>query len=144
MTEGKLILQRYRDQLIKALKHFEYSYAKIQSLPIDPKLLDEEALETWESYSARFSRVVDIFLTKYVRAAVKENDPGFDGTLRDYVNQGEKLGLLTNAQEWMELRELRNISAHTYEERLAEFLQKLLRKSQPLVDLGVKINALKP
>lgn len=141
MAEYQIIIKRYEEQLVKALRHFDYSYKKITKLPTEPTLLDDEALETWESYSSRFSRVVDLFLTKYVRAAVKLNDPGFDGTLRDFVNQGEKLGLVSSAQVWMELRELRNISAHTYEDQLAEFLTKIRLRAGPLIDLGVRMHA---
>ncbi|MFH1727494.1 MAG: hypothetical protein ABIA04_03655 [Pseudomonadota bacterium] len=110
----KLLLKDYARMLSKALQHLEYSYNKVVKLPADVKNLDEESLETWESFSSRFTRVVDLFLTKYLKARVLVEDPGFDGTLRDYVNMGEKLELVEDADLWMELRELRNISAHEY------------------------------
>lgn len=34
---------------------------------------------------------------------------GFSGSLRDFVNQAEKLGYIENAETWMGIRELRNI-----------------------------------
>ncbi len=132
MTDYGNIVERYRLQLDKALLHFEYSLKKIAQLPTHPDQLDEESLETWESFSSRFSRVVDLFLTKYLRARVLENDPGFRGSVRDFANQGEKLGLLSSADQWMALRELRNIEAHTYEDDLEKFLG-LLKKSAPLL-----------
>jgi hypothetical protein len=132
MTDYAAIVAKYQDQLAKALDRFEYSYRKIQNLKTDPELLDDEAMETWESFSSRFSRVVDLFLSKYARAKVLENDPGFHGTLRDHANQAEKLGLLDQASEWMALRELRNIEAHTYEEDLERFLEQL-RAASPRV-----------
>ena len=71
--------------------------------------------------------MVDIFLTRYLRSVVLINDPGFTGSLRDFVNQGEKLGLIDDANCWMEIRELRNISAHDYSEKgLSIFFKRVL------------------
>lgn len=137
MTDYKKIVEKYKIQLEKALGHFHYSLNKIQNLTTNPTQLDDETLESWEGFSSRFSRVVDVFLTKYVRARVLMNDPGFRGTVRDFVNQGEKLGLLKNTEEWMALRKLRNIEAHTYEEELEKFLIQL-RNAAP------HLSALKP
>lgn len=135
-----MISQAYLDiqkaNLNKALGHFEYSYLKILKLPDDPSQLNEESLETWESFTARFSRVVDIFLTKYLRALILMQDPGFSGTLRDFLNLGEKLSYIDDAEIWMKLRELRNITAHEYSEKdLALFFQRLKSESPQLLNL---------
>lgn len=113
-------------KLSKALHHLDYSFRKISTLPFESENLDEESLETWESFSARFSRVADLFLARYLRTRVLEDDPGFTGTLRDFVNQGEKLNLVDNANSWMEIRELRNISAHEYSENdLSKYFERI-------------------
>jgi hypothetical protein len=122
---------KYLRQLGKAIKHLEYSQKKVRTLP--KRLLDndEESLETWESFAARFSRVVDIFLTKYIKLKVKENDPGFDGTLRDFLNHAEKMKLISDVDRWMSTRELRNIQAHDYtEEQLESFLTALQNETE--------------
>lgn len=122
---------KYLRQLGKAIKHLEYSQKKVISLP--KRLLDndEESLETWESFAARFSRVVDIFLTKYIKLKVKENDPGFDGTLRDFLNHAGKMKLISDVDRWMSTRELRNIQAHDYtEEQLESFLTALQNETE--------------
>lgn len=125
MQYSKMIEDNKR-KLEKALKHLQYSYEKIKKLPDSVESLNEESLETWESFAARFSRVADIFLTKYIRSVVLNNDPGFTGSLRDFVNQGEKLGIIDNAAAWMAIRELRNITAHDYtEEDLIAFFKRL-------------------
>lgn len=129
----------FEDQKIKlgkALKHLEYSYQKILHLPVEAALLDEESLETWESFAARFARVSDIFLTKYIRAFILLQDPGFSGSLRDYINQAEKAGLVEDAEKWMAIRELRNISAHEYTDKdLAGFFERLKKESIHLLKL---------
>jgi hypothetical protein len=136
MTDYAKLLADTKRKLQKALQHLEYSFKKISVLPTNAAQMDEEALETWESFSARFSRVADIFLTKYIRTRVLQNDPGFEGSLRDFVNQGEKLGWVDDAEAWMGIRELRNISAHDYtEEQLSEFFQRLKTEAPRLLKL---------
>lgn len=127
-----LAIDKYQTQLQTALNHLNYSFKKINQLPTHPDQLDEEGLQTWEGYCSRFARVVDLFLTKYMRAKVLQDDPGFTGTLRDFVNQGEKLGLVDSADQWMILRGLRNIESHTYEDDLDRFLIRL-REQGPVV-----------
>lgn len=121
--EDYLIL--VKEQLKKAIAHLEYSYNKIVKLPTNPDVMDDEILETWESFCARFSRVADIFLVKFVKVFVKVDDPGFSGTFRDFLNQAEKLDLIDDVRTWMKIRELRNVAAHEYSEQDLEnfFLQ---------------------
>lgn len=122
--EALKVIQKRK--LLKAIEHLEYSFHKVKLLSNHVEQLDEEALETWESFAARFARVSDIFLSRYLRTVVLLNDPGFSGSLRDFVNQGEKLGIINNTSAWMAIRELRNISAHDYSENdLSEFFKRL-------------------
>jgi hypothetical protein len=145
MSSYLKLLEISRQKLLKALKHLEYSYRKIISLSADVSQLDEESLETWESFAARFARVAEIFLSRFVRASVLTNDPGFEGTLRDFVNQGEKLGIIDDARAWMGIRELRNITAHDYSENdLTQFFLRLKTEAPRLLSLKEKIHALDP
>lgn len=125
------LLKTQKSKLLKALVHLDYSYKKILRLPEQLDKMDEEVLETWESFCARFSRVADIFLTRYLRTAILQQDPGFTGTLRDFVNQGEKLNLIDDAEAWMGIRELRNLSAHEYSEKDISFFFDRLKKECP-------------
>jgi hypothetical protein len=77
----------------------------VQTLPRAMDKLDQEQLEAWEGFTARFARVADSFLSKYLRTFVGEHEPGFRGSMRDYLNQAEKLGLIESAQLWAEIRE---------------------------------------
>ncbi len=123
-------------QLQKALEYLEYSFAKIAKLPDVPAELDQESLETWESFTARFARVADIFMAKYLRAKIIQEDPAFRGTLRDFVNQGAKIGLIEDVEIWMVIRSLRNISAHEYsEDELHEFFLQLKKYTPTLLSL---------
>ena len=140
MADFSHLLNQYKDSLGKALTHLEYSHKKVVKLPTEPTKLDEETLETWESFTARLARVVDLFTSKYIQAYVKQNDPGFEGSLRDHVNQAEKLGLINSADQWMAARGLRNITAHEYkEESLKVFFEHLLEFAPIALSLREKL-----
>ncbi len=105
------------EELKLGLQHLEYSYNKVTNiakLSTDPRKLDVEELETWESFVARFARVSDIFLSKYIRLKVLKEDPAYRGSFRDFLDMAEKINLISNSDEWMALRELRNKTAHEY------------------------------
>lgn len=127
------LLDDNRRKLVKAIDHLDYSYKKIQKLSLSVGDFDEESLETWESFCSRFARAADIFLAKYLRAAVLLEDPGFEGTLRDLVNQGEKIGLVDDARAWMGIRELRNAAAHDYSEEDLAGLFARVKKEAPRI-----------
>jgi hypothetical protein len=110
------LLLGYQRKVLKALTHLEYSINKVGGLTHDPTAMDEETLAAWESFTTRFSRVVDLFLTKYCRTYVLIQDPGFEGSVRDYANAAEKYGLIESADRWMTLRGFRNLVSHEYEE----------------------------
>ena len=113
-------------KLEKALVHLEYSFRKVQKLPDDLSKMDEEAMETWESFSSRFSRVSDIFTMQFIRTRVAIDEPGFKGSTRDYLNKAEKLNLISDAKTWVTIRELRNVEAHEYnDDDLTAFYRKL-------------------
>ncbi len=127
---------KYAEQVKKALKHLEYSYNKSLNLPMTEKEMAEETLETWESFSSRFARVVDIFTTKYLKSCVLLNDPAFDGSYRDLLDAAEKLKLVDSADFFMKMREIRNIHSHDYrEDKLILFLTDLKTYSPVLLKI---------
>lgn len=121
-------LEDYKRKLSKALKHLEYSYNKVQKTQIDAPLDDEE-LQVIESFTARMARVSDIFITKFLRLVIEFEDPAFEGSVRDICNFAEKLGTIESADTWVEIRNIRNATAHDYEE---EDLLKFFERSKML------------
>lgn len=145
MSSPQQFLAISRQKLLKAIGHLDYSYRKVNQLSLHLGELSEENLETWESFTTRFARVADIFLTRFLRAYVLNNDPGFQGSLRDFVNQGEKLGIIDNANAWMGIRELRNITAHEYtDEEIALFFERIRSETPRLLKIREIVNAIKP
>lgn len=123
----------YAAKLQKSLRHLAYSYGKVQKLSADVPRMDDDTLETWESFTARLSRTVDLFLTKYVRAVVLKEDPGFSGSVRDYADYAEKIGLIDSADQWMEFRGFRNVIVHEYEDDDLQQNLEDLRRLAPIV-----------
>jgi hypothetical protein len=133
------LIDTYQRKILKSLDHLDYSFKKAQKISPGPTLSDAE-LETWESFAARLSRSVDLFLTKFLKLRIKKEDAGFDGSLRDYCNLAEKLGLIDNADNWMALRELRNSNVHDYEEDdLVKFHEALLLATPRVLSLRDQI-----
>lgn len=131
------LIMDIESHLKKSLHHLEYSYNKVIKLSINVDEMDEEVLETWESFASRFARTSDIFLMKYLKAKIKQSDPGFHGTFRDYLNEAEKIKLIDEASIWMNIREIRNISAHDYSESNLQQIFETLKKLAPIL-LNVK------
>ena len=130
------LLKSYQEKLIQAIGYLEYSYQKVLKLPTQFAKLDQETLETWESFSARFSRVADLFLSKYVRLYIDMYEPGFRGTMIDFINQAEKMRLLHDANTWIEIRKLRNATAHEYSDQaFDDYVQKILFLAPKLLEL---------
>lgn len=128
-----LLLKSLTQKLIKAIQHLEYSQKKTETLSPEVEKLSLEELEHWESFSARFARASDLFLSKYLRTYIQYHEPGFRGSFRDLVNLAEKLELIEKADTWAEIRELRNILAHEYEEEnLSEHFKKV-REYTPII-----------
>ncbi len=109
------LIQIYKAETIEALATLTHSWQKLQnkSLPdLQNKNLDE--FEPWEALTARFARTTDIFLSKYIRLRVADADPAFRGEMRDLLDKAEKISLISSADQWMQIRELRNKIAHEY------------------------------
>ncbi len=138
MSGSVELLKNYEIKVKKALGHLEFSIQRVQGLSTTAKDLSELDLERWESFASRLARVVDLFLTKYVKLRVKLEDPGFDGSLRDFCNFAEKIKVIESADEWVGLRELRNSTVHDYEEQELGLFFERLRKDSVFVVKEIK------
>ena len=126
VVDYQKLLESYTQDIKKSLVHLKYSYEKVKNLSIHIEKTDSETLETWEGFVARFSRVSDIFVMKYLKTKVKLAEPGFRGSLLDLLNLSEKLNLIEDARAWCRIRELRNQATHDYtEEEFGEYLEEI-------------------
>ncbi len=140
-SQKKDLVGYYYTKIIKSLRYLNYTYQRVQTLPTNPKEMTDPQLETWDSFSTRFTRSADIFLSKYIKAAVQYDDPAFDGKFRDYLNKAEKFNLIDSVNTWIEIRELRNVVVHEYsDEDLEKILQKMLKFTPLLLDLEKRLS----
>ncbi len=115
MSVQASLKESFKKDFLEALSTLEHSWLKLknQNLPnLSLKNLDE--MESWEALTSRFARCTDIFLSKYIRLLVLELDPGFRGEIRDYLDKAEKASLVSDSNQWMKIRELRNKIANEY------------------------------
>jgi len=134
--EEKNLVSFYFIKIFKSLKYFEYTYNRIKNLSTNITELSDSEFETWDSFSTRFSRTTDIFLSKYVKAYVQQDDPAFDGSFRDFLNRAEKLKLIESTIPWIEIRSLRNVVVHEYSDSdLENILTKMRSLSGYILDL---------
>jgi uncharacterized protein YutE (UPF0331/DUF86 family) len=97
----------------KASGYLRYSYECCQAIERQDSYTLEE-LEHFESLTGRFARLSDLLIQKMFRL-IDQLDLEKPGTVRDRINQAEKKGLISNANEFVDIRELRNSIAHEYD-----------------------------
>jgi hypothetical protein len=135
MTVSSAVLLAYSEKLKKSLFRLEKALYKSQQIVLKENLDDNE-LEVFEGLTARFARASDIFLNRYIRVAVLDEDPAFRGTFKDFLNQAAKQGIIDSVETWMTIRELRNKVAHEYEEEnLLKIFQAVMVESPRLLSL---------
>ncbi|MCB0351673.1 MAG: nucleotidyltransferase substrate binding protein [Bdellovibrionales bacterium] len=136
MKNHSEVLQELKIELIQSLEYLEYSFKKIHDKKIPIHSKNPEDLETYEALVSRFSRVTDIFISKYLRTVALNDDPAYSGALKDWVNYAEKKGVISSASTWMQIRELRNKIAHEYATRdLAQIFTQVIEHTPFVLDL---------
>jgi hypothetical protein len=98
--------------LEKSLLVLEESYNRCKKIGLKDSYSSEELVE-FEALTSRFARRVDILTSRFIRSLLnylREEKR----TLIDVANYLEKLGLVDSADEFLELRDIRNLIAHEY------------------------------
>ena len=112
--EDKLIavLKDEIEAMNNAVKVLSDSYTRCKEI-IEKQKYDIDDLEKFEALTSRFARLSDILLQKIWRSLfIAELEE--DGSARDRVNKAEKKGLIDDADEFINIRKLRNKIAHDY------------------------------
>ncbi|WP_291856693.1 hypothetical protein [Marinilabilia sp.] len=153
-----------RDSMEKAfetgylhLKRMNFANSKVKKfLPITRDnyyLLDDETIGFLDQYIFRFSKTQDLIGSRIFPLTLQTlAEPVEDKPFIDVLNRLEKLNIIDSAQNWIELRKIRNDIAHEYPsnlnerieginilfENLTTFRQILNRCSQVLEEHGLK------
>ncbi|MCB2149558.1 MAG: hypothetical protein KQI81_23965 [Deltaproteobacteria bacterium] len=136
-----------KDALRQELKELEnarevlaYSYQKCDKIGVRPGLSNEE-LESFEALTGRFARLSDIVIQKIIRYfdVLELEEPG---TVRDRINRAEKKGVIENAEDFIQIRLLRNEIAHEYKsDAIYAIFESVLNLTPVLLDSIEKIVA---
>lgn len=112
---------------------------RLFTTPLSPEQLNQldqapELADRIEAYASRFARLQDTVGDKLIPAWLQalEETPG---AAIDNLNRAERLGVLPSVDEWLNLRQMRNMIVHEYmddPEQLASALQ-LAHEKLPLL-----------
>ncbi|HZK69583.1 MAG TPA: hypothetical protein VFC36_08325 [Paludibacter sp.] len=92
-----------------------------------------EEQESFDSLTSKFSRTSDLFTQKVIRTVWMLLHESFVPFI-DMMNMGEKLGLLKNANEMIEIRDMRNQISHEYiPDALRDLVPEVIEMTQHLV-----------
>ena len=133
MTEiKKKLLAEQIQALLLAAEILRSSYEKCQIIGIGPGL-DNEQMERFEALTARFARLSDMIIQQILRS-IDVLDLEDTGTVRDRINRAEKKGLIGSADDFVQIRMLRNEIAHEYKtQTILEIFERVLMLTPTLL-----------
>jgi hypothetical protein len=118
----------------KAEKRLQASYQKSKQLIGNKQNYSDDELEVIEGLTARFARLSDILINK-IFCLIEKIDLDDSKTIRDSIILAEKKGLISSSENFFRIRELRNLTAHEYEEEdLFAVISEIVNLSPELFD----------
>lgn len=106
------LLQAARQRLLAALDIFLASVESYTGFDPECEYTPKER-EPFDALSDRFLRAFEAAL-KLFRTWERLREAAPSDTFRDLLLRAEKVGLISGAQRWIELRDMRNRIAHEY------------------------------
>ena len=102
-------------------KRIQWALGKLKpSLPLTPdsyRNLDDAQVEHWDQLIWRFTKLQDLMGEKVFHSLLSTlQEPVVTSPFIDQLARLEQLGVLDHAEDWQELRQARNSSAHEYAE----------------------------
>jgi uncharacterized protein YutE (UPF0331/DUF86 family) len=93
---------------------------------------DPDLQETLEALTARFARLEDILIKRVFRAVVAVELADAERLL-DVLDLMARLGLIQSTEQWIALKELRNIIVHEYALDDLPALQRRVHQAAPIL-----------
>ena len=130
MTKNEHILKSIINECRKHLMRMNSAYEKMsKDLPIMPEKvfeLNNELVEHIDQFIFRFSKLQDSIGQKLFKSVLIElGEDVSNKSFIDIFNRLEQLEIISDYDEWKELKNLRNDIAHEYEENENEAAEKL-------------------
>jgi hypothetical protein len=134
----KDLLDKQIQEMTDADAILRHSYQKCLAIGVRTDL-DMDHLESFEALAARFARLSDLIIQKVLRTlfALELED---SGTVRDRINRAEKWGLIESAEDFVQIRMVRNEIAHEYQsETIFDIFERVLALTPALSDAVERI-----
>lgn len=136
--DEKQLLDIEMKLLEDSVNMLKYSYDICSDIGIKEEYTLEE-LDRFESLTSRFARTSDILIQKIFRL-IDVIELELPGTVIDRINRAEKRGLISSAENFKDIRRLRNDIAHEYiPSAIEEIYKKVLRLTPYLFESLEKI-----
>ncbi len=118
--------------------------AKLPLSSEELRKLDDEAIAVLDQFTTRFAKLQDTMGAKLFPAVLElTREPGDFPAYLDKLDRLEKIGALPSADEWLEMREIRNAFAHDYpedSELQVATLNRAFVAAQRLVEILQQVN----
>ena len=101
------------NQSDEATNHLVSSLSRCKNFIFNEDYTEEQLVEL-EALTSRFARVSDLLMQKVLKT-IDEFEGTTPGTVRDRLLQAEKKSIINNADDFMEIRKIRNRISHEYE-----------------------------
>ena len=140
LDNNTFIIEKLLDITGKEVMYFQQSKIRVINSDIDIEWIEAldqnpQHSEMLDAFVARFSRLQDTIGDKLLPAILKLNlEPV--GSQLDNLFRAEKLGWIDSADQWIELRGLRNSLIHEYmtaSENLLSALKKVIQLGDMLI-----------
>ncbi|MCH2227786.1 MAG: hypothetical protein MK033_08425 [Candidatus Caenarcaniphilales bacterium] len=141
MTKRDLLkaqLKETSEQLNSANQIFIRTYDEVKNLDLSKYEeitdINWETLKDIETLTARFARLSDIFVQKFLRL-IDTLELTNEGSIIDRINRAEKRGLIKSAESTLAMRDLRNDISHDYlPDELMKIYAEVIKFSPELID----------
>lgn len=108
----KLLLDQAKEKLNKSYSLVSASLEDLSPYDHNKQYTPKE-LEPYDALSDRFIRCIEVFI-RYFKTYEYYSEASTSQTFRDGLNKMEKLGLITDATLWLQMRDVRNKIVHDY------------------------------
>lgn len=131
------------------LTRLEFAFSKIEGyFPISSEtyqLITNEEMSYFDQFIYRFTKLQDAIGSKLFKSIlINLGEDTQDLAFIDVVEKLEKLQIIRSAEEWFQLREIRNLLTHEYpfhEQEVLDDLNLLFNRYQLLVSNWTQIEA---
>lgn len=120
-----LALIEKEDRLLCGVRERLFQGPPLDAARLAALLETPEGIDRLESFTSKFSRMQDTFVDKLLPIYLRSLGE-LPGSAIDNLRRAEQLGLIENADSWVEMRLLRNRLVHEYVEDIAQLAEQLM------------------